>query len=407
MPDPPIIKGGANPNDSNPQVIEGTYPNDVDWIEAGKPFANQGAMSNRLRVVMNRLGVENFQEQIEATPGDIYRSGPQLDNAGDITYCMFLAATCVFSLIKKHNPKIGIKITAGNNQFFQNFQNSKGEILDNNHIRGKAINFEIIGIDNQKTFDEFKPKDQNKINAVEEVLQAVTAGNKYFQYINEYKKGTRDGDPRNNFLMSMSGPCCPAPEEGNIYIEFNKHGVVIRQYADWWNEFVNDNTTMFTANSGGTNPNPSKRKGDYDAYVEGVDEKETAIGLAIMNIIEIVDLYDIAEAYQDEYVTDPEEIKSFLEKCIPRFKATYPTLLTKGIEFNFPSFKFPTFSIPKRKRLREKAEGYTKREDKYYVGRTKPRYLKGGKFFKVGKTGRRQVKGTPLSGNFGTLSAKG
>ena len=105
MPDPPVIQKGATPNDSNPTVVGGTYPSDVDWIEAGRPFARKGINANKLRTVMNRLGADNFQEQTDALPGNIRFSGPQLDNAGDITYCMFLAATCVFSLIRKNYPK--------------------------------------------------------------------------------------------------------------------------------------------------------------------------------------------------------------------------------------------------------------------------------------------------------------
>jgi hypothetical protein len=400
-PDPPKKGTTATPMDSTPLVVGGEYPSEVDWIEVGKPFANQGVMANRLRGVMNSLGSDNFQEQTDAIKGDIKLSGPQLDNAGDITYCMFLAATCVFSLVKKNNPKIGIKIIAGNNQFFKNFQNSDGELLDNNHTKGKAINFEIVGIDNNKAFEELKPKDQNKINAVEEVLQAVTAGNKYFQYVNEYKKGTRDGDPRNNFLMSMSGPCCPAPEEGNIYIELNSNGDVIRQYADWWNEFCNDNDKKTNLN----NPNPSQREGKYDGYVEGIDEKETAIGLAIMNIVEIVDLYDIAEAYRDEYVIDAEEVKDFLDNCVPKLKIKYPPTLKISIPKINITLKFPTRPIRQRGRLRDKAEGYNKREEKYYVGRTKPRYLKNGNIFSGKKQSRRQSGGpAKTSGYFGSKS---
>ena len=60
MPDLPIIKGGATPNDSDPLVVGGEYPSGIDWIEVGRPFANQGTMANRLRVVMNRLGSDNF-----------------------------------------------------------------------------------------------------------------------------------------------------------------------------------------------------------------------------------------------------------------------------------------------------------------------------------------------------------
>tara|TARA_Y100000385_G_scaffold218258_1_gene227528 strand:+ start:2039 stop:3265 length:1227 start_codon:yes stop_codon:yes gene_type:complete len=401
MPDSPIIKGGATPNDSNPQVIGGTYPNGVDWIEAGKPFANQGIMANRLRVVMNRLGTDNFQEQNEEIPGDIYRSGPQLDNGGDINYCMFLAATCVFQLIKKFHPKIGIKITAGNNQFFQNFQNAKGELLDSNHRRGTAINFKIIGIEDNKSFNELKEKDQNKINAIENVLQSVTAGNKYFQYINEYKKGTRDGDPRNNFLISMSGPCCPPPTDGNIYIEFNENGLVKQQHCDWWEGFVRANLGSLEKSE------RSGNEGDYDAYIEGIDEKLTAIGLALNNIIQIVDLYDIAEAWADEYnPSDSDDFVEILRDCPggSRLRVKLPSFFNKGVNLEFPSINvIKSFSGIKIKftgisKVREKGRDYGDRNEKYYAKGAKPRYLKGGKFFGIGKTIRRQGKGTPLSG---------
>ena len=94
------------------------------------------------------------------------------------------------------------------------------------YVKNLGIEIVEIGYDEKGgvDFEDLKEKDQIKINDVEDILMSVTAGNKYFQYINEYKKGTRDGDPRNNFLMSMSGPCCPPPKDGNIYIEYNEKG---------------------------------------------------------------------------------------------------------------------------------------------------------------------------------------
>lgn len=386
MPDLPVISGGATPNDSNPQVEGGEYPGGVNWIEAGKPFANQGIMANRLRVVMNRLGTDNFQEQNEEIPGDIYRSGPQLDNGGDITYCMFLAATCVFQLIREFNPKIGIKITAGNNQFFQNFQNSKGELLDSNHRRGTAINFEIIGIENNKKFSELKEKDQNKINEIEDVLMSVTAGNKYFQYINEYKKGTRDGDPRNNFLMSMSGPCCPPPTDGNIYIEYNENGKVASQHCDWWRGFVSANLKTLEDSL------KTESEGSYDAYIEGIDEKLTAIGLAIgpgIPSLEIVDLYSIAEAWQDQYNnSDSDDFVELIKDCPGRLYIKEPTFYAKGVDISFPkgSIKIPkiefnkiNFKFSGKDKLRQKGKDYGGRNEMYFVGRYKSEYFgKGG-----------------------------
>ena len=382
MPDLPIIKGGATPNDSDPLVIGGEYPSGVDWTEAGKPFANQGIMANRLRVVMNRLGADNFQEQNEEVPGDIYRSGPQLDNGGDINYCMFLAATCVFQLIREFNPKIGIKITAGNNQFFQNFQNSKGELLDSNHRNGKGINFEIIGIENNKKFSELKEKDQNKINEVEDVLMSVTAGNKYFQYINEYKKGTRDGDPRNNFLMSMSGPCCPPPTDGNIYIEYDQRGKVANQHCDWWGGFVSANLKGLEASL------KTESEGSYDSYIEGIDEKLTAIGLAVGNApsLEIVDLYSIAEAWQDQYnSSDSDDFVEMLEDCPGRLYITKPPFFNKGVEWGFPKgsielpkIKLPNFGFAGRDKVRQKGKDYGGRNEMYFVGRYKSEYMKRG-----------------------------
>lgn len=394
MPDPPVIQKGATPNDSNPTVVGGTYPSDVDWIEAGRPFARKGAMANRLRTVMNRLGAENFQEQTDAIQGKIRFSGPQLDNAGDITYCMFLAATCVFTLIRENYPKIGIKVTAGNNQFYSNFQDSNGNLLDNNHKKGKAINFEIIGVDNNKSFEELSKKEINQINQVEEVLQAVTAGNKYFQYINEYEKGTRDGDPRNNFLISMCGPCCPAPKEGNIYIEYNSNGDIIVQKADWWPDFVDDNEKSSNKIKAGTqyNPSPANRDGEYDGYIEGVEEKEIAIGLALLNQIEIVDLYDIVESYGDEYIVDKEEIKRTFKECAGKLVVRGPGL---------PPVRIPPIPFPQSNKIKDKARGKIRRKEKYYIGRTKPRFLKNGRFFSTNKLFRRQSGGADKVSGFG------
>ena len=138
---------------------------------------------------------------------------------------------------------------------------------------------------------------------------------------------------------------------------------------------------------------------------KGIDEKETAIGLAIMNIVEIVDLYDIAEAYRDEYVIDAEEVKSFLETCVPKLKIKYPPTLKIEIPKINITIKFPNIVIPSRSRLRMKADGYHKREEKYYVGRVKPRYLKNGKLFGLRKQLRRQSGGPDkTSGFFGSKS---
>lgn len=356
---------------------------------------------------MNRLGIERFKEQIDIISGDKYHSGPQLDNAGDITYCMFLAATCVFQLISREHKKVGIQITAGNNQFFENFRLPTGELTDSNHRRGQAISFEVLGIPNNKTFDELSKKNQSKINEVENVLQAVAAGNKYFQYINEYKRGTVDGDPRNNFLMSMSGPCCPPPDEGGIWIELNQHGKVIRQGADWWVDFVSDNSMMLRqAGDNITNPNPNEtygtynpsvRTGYYSGYIEGWDEKETAIGLAMdLNpSVEIVDLYDISEAWAGEY--DSEGILDFIKDCPGKINVKIPPAAVRDTEINWPTLnlftKWPKFNLNIKysggsSRVSSKAEKF--KPVRYDVKGTKPLYLDNGKF--MGKSASKQRK---------------
>ena len=113
-----------------------------------------------------------FQEQADRIPGDIFHSGRQLDNAGDITHCMFVSAACVFMMISEFLPDVGIEIIAGNNQFYKNFVNSKGKRLDNNHVRGRGINFVVKGIDKEKV--RIPEVDRCRRNATKIIIDNTT-----------------------------------------------------------------------------------------------------------------------------------------------------------------------------------------------------------------------------------------
>lgn len=402
MPDTPIIKGGATPNDSNPRVIGGTYPEEVDWIAQGiRDGAGKGVNANRLRTLMEGLG-NNFTEETEEIPGDIFKSGPQLDNGGDIELCTFIAAACVFIMIKRHLPKVGIKVTAGNNQFFQNFQDAQGRLLDSNHRKGKAINFEIKGIDPNTSYGEMNSKQQQKINDVEEILQSITAGNKWFQYINEYKKGTRDGDKRNNFLISMGGPCCPPPDDSGAVVEYNENLEVINQHCDWWEGYVNRQ---------GKKLKKPKPTGEY-GYIEGVSEKLTAIGLAsrIRPHIEIVDLYQVVQSsdeINDECPGNFDKLKVVLPK-IKKPSIKWPKSPEVNITSNFKGsikIKFTTNKSLTTSLGNQYFDTYMRKS--YATGRTKSEYFKGKNNKKGGQGGRNESNLNRGDGVFGKISVRG
>ena len=327
MTDPTKKKGGATPMDSNPTVVQGTYPNDVDWLKIGENYAGRGKNANKLRATMDVLNnlptnpkTGLFQEQADRIPGDIFHSGRQLDNAGDITHCMFVSAACAFMMISEFLPDVGIEIIAGNNQFYKNFVNSKGKRLDNNHVRGRGINFVVKGIDNEKVRNgTLSSDDQNIIDEIETILQRVAAGNRHFQYINEYDLETQDGDPRYSFLMSLSGKCCDE-EKGGVYIEYGENEEPVNQGTHWWNDFVEDSIKLTTEGDDPTIPyragyDPTNWTGEFKGYVEGVRYKEASIGRALLNEIEIVDMHDVVSGFNMGEFAKENLAEEMFEDC--------------------------------------------------------------------------------------------
>ena len=66
-----------------------------------------------------------------------------------------------------------------------------------------------------------------------------------------------------------------------------------------------------------------------------------------------------------------------------------------------PPVRIPPIPFPQRNKITEKARGETRRKEKYYIGRTKPRFLKNGKFFSANKQFRRQSGGPAKTSGFG------
>ena len=348
----PTKKGGtATPMDSPPAVIEGEYPEGVDWIKKGENYAGRGKNANKLRAtmrVLNGLPADPekglFQEQAERVKGDIFRSGRQLDNAGDITHCMFVSAACVFMMINEFLPEVGIRIVAGNNQFYRNFKDSKGRRLDNNHVKGRAVNFEIMNIDNEKVKNGTLTEEElDIIDEVETILQRVAAGNRHFQYINEYDLESQDGDPRYNFHMSLSGRCCFEDKNGGIYIEYDEDDEIVRQGTHWWNSFLGDSINLSTEEDNTVIPyrkgyDPTNWEGEFDGYVEGVRYKEISIGRALLNGIEIVDMNDVVSGFNLEGFEKEELADEMFKDCGGGHRVVGDRDgIDIGLEIDFPS----------------------------------------------------------------------
>ena len=354
MPDPTIKKGGATPMDSNPTVVQGTYPDNVDWIKVGENYAGRGKNANKLRStmrVLNNLPTDPswglFQEQADRIPGDIHHSGRQLDNAGDITHCMFVSAACAFMMISEFLPDVGITIIAGNNQFYKNFVNSKGKRLDNNHVKGRGINFEVKGIDKERVKNGTLTSDEQDIlDEIETILQRVAAGNRAFQYINEYDLEGQDGDPRYSFNMSLSGKCCDE-EKGGVYIEYGEDEEPVNQGTHWWNDFVEDTISLSTEEDGTKIPykkgyDPSNWTGEFEGYVEGVRYKNAAIGRALLNEIEIVDMHDVVSGFNMREFPKEDLAEEMFKDCgggHEEINIKIPIPLIPLPNINFPEIK--------------------------------------------------------------------
>jgi len=294
MPDPPEEveepkpAGGATPMDTNPAVVEGKYPSE-DYH--GAEFADKGVNANKLRQILKSLGYRETRTVIASNQW----SGPQLDNGGDISNEILDAASCVFFMIKKIRPDLKITVTAGNNTFYKYFKNEAGEILDNNHRRGYGLNFTVSGVSTAHARnDDLTEKEKQILDDVEEILQRISAGNKYFQYINEYTAVTKKGDHKYNFHISVSGAPVMGMDE-KVWVRTDKKGKTLEQGAMWWEGFNKDNVeTNYTYV-------PAQREGNYFGFSEGLKEKEMSIELAKNNQLPIIDIKSVNYLVQDEY----------------------------------------------------------------------------------------------------------
>jgi len=168
---PPIkelnTNGGLNCGTSDNKKIvfeqwvaawEGKIDTVLEQIDPSHSVPNPNA--NNLRRVLAELG---YTEK-----------GTELDGGGDITKEMSVAAASVFRTISSELPNLKVRVTAGNDNYHQNFQNSNSR-----HKSGRAVDFTIT------------PATSSNISEINTILQGYAVGNNAkFRFLDEYTNAT-------------------------------------------------------------------------------------------------------------------------------------------------------------------------------------------------------------------------